>query len=204
MKLGLSSLFGAALLSVLTLSSASAQAQSLELGYPSYGGTGCPAGSASAVLSPDNSTLSILFDQYTVEAGGVTGRSIDRKSCNLAIPVRVPSGYSISLVAVDYRGYAAIPHGGRGNMQAEYFFAGVRGPRSVKNFNGGYNNVYTLTDNLVASAMVWSPCGADTTLRVNTSLMAQTNSSFQQALATVDSVDVSSGIVYHVQWRQCF
>ena len=86
----------------LIAAAGSAQAQSgIALGEPAYGGTGCPSGSVSAALSPDNTSLSLLFDQYVVEAGQSVGRSFDRKSCNIAIPVHVPQGYSVSVMSID-------------------------------------------------------------------------------------------------------
>lgn len=200
------SMFGC-LLSVATtigvsLFATSANAQvGIQLGVPGYGGTGCPAGSASVSLSPDQSALSVLFDQYVVEAGN--GRSMDRKSCNIAIPVHIPQGYSISVFQVDYRGFNSLPSGARSMFNVEYFFAGSRGVRQTKSFFGPAANLYELTDNLTAEAVVWSACGADTNLRVNTSMMVQSNRSGQQAMATVDSADVTAGLVYHVSWRRC-
>src|SRR5687768_7847017 len=76
----------------------------IRLGTPSYGGPGCPAGSASVSLSPDEDAISILFDQFIVEAGGVTGKRVDRKSCNLSLPVHIPQGYSVAIIQTDYRG----------------------------------------------------------------------------------------------------
>src|SRR5690349_12789811 len=102
--------------------SASAMAQSLRLGEPAYGGTGCPAGTASVSVSPAGDAVSILFDQYVAEAGRTTARRIDRKSCNITIPVSVPSGYSVAVFAVDYRGYNAVPAGGYARFDAEYFW----------------------------------------------------------------------------------
>jgi hypothetical protein len=187
---------------VVALGASKAEAQAaIQLGYPGYGGTGCPANSASVTLSPDQSSLSILFDQYVVEAGN--GRSIDRKSCNIAIPVRVPNGYSISVFQVDYRGFNALPSGARSTFNVEYFFAGSRGVRQTKSFYGPTNNLYELSDRLTAEAVVWSACGADTNLRVNTSMVVQSNRRDDLALATVDSADVSAGLVYHIAWRRC-
>src|SRR3954467_15421199 len=88
-----------------------AHADDISLGGPGYGGTGCPSGSVSTTLSPDAKSLSLLFDSYQTEAGGDTGKTFDRKSCNIAIPVHVPQGLSISVLAVDYRGYNNLPLG---------------------------------------------------------------------------------------------
>ena len=73
----------------------------VRLGNPSYGGSGCPQGTASTALSPDAKSLSILFDEYIVEAGGRGGRRTARKACNVAIPVHVPQGFSVSIFKID-------------------------------------------------------------------------------------------------------
>jgi hypothetical protein len=173
----------------------------LTLGQPEYGGTGCPDGTVSAVLSPDATSLSILYDQYFVEAGPAAGRSFDRKSCNIAIPVAVPQGLSVSIIAVDYRGFNALPAGARSTFQVEYFFAGSRGPTFYRNFNGPLTSDYLIRNELIAAALVWSACGADVILRTNSSLRVTTTG--QDALATVDTEDVSAALVYLLQWREC-
>src|SRR5687767_2321492 len=81
----------------------------IRLGTPAIGGSGCPQGTASAVLSPDGKTLSVLFDQFQVEAGRTTGKQIDRKTCDMGIPVHVPQGFAVSVLQVDYRGFNALP-----------------------------------------------------------------------------------------------
>jgi hypothetical protein len=180
-----------------------AHADDIALGEPGYGGTGCPGGSVSATLSPDFKSLSLLFDSYQVEAGGDTGKSFDRKSCNIAIPVHVPNGISISVLAIDYRGYNNVPKGGNTNFNVEYFFAGARGPTFNKTFNGALDSDYTIHNELTAQSIVWSPCGADVNLRTNSSIRVTTNKAKDQALATVDTEDVSAAIVYALQFRRC-
>ena len=180
-----------------------AQADDIQLGYPGYGGNGCPSGSASVTLSPDNKALSILFDEFQVEAGGFSGRRVARKSCNIAIPVHVPQGMSVSIIEADYRGFNSIPRGGMSRFSAEYFFAGKRGPRYRKTFRGGIDDDYTLSNTLALSALTWSPCGQSVNLRVNTSMMVRTNRMGDDALSTVDSADFNAGLVYHLKWRRC-
>jgi len=177
-------------------------ADDIALGEPGYGGTGCPDGSASVTLSPDAKSLSILFDEYYVEAGGSTNKSFDRKSCNIAIPVHVPQGLSVSILNIDYRGYNSLPSGARTTFNVEYFFAGQQGPRFSKSFNGPLDKDYLIKNKLQASALVWSACGADVNLRTNSSIRVQTRQN-KEALATVDSEDVSAAIVYQFQWRKC-
>lgn len=175
----------------------------IQLGYPAYGGNGCPSGTASATLSPDGTALSIIFDQFLTEAGPAAGKTIDRKSCNIAVPVHVPNGFSISVLAVDYRGYVGLPTQSSARLQAEYFFAGMQGPRFVKDFFGRTDTDYLFNNQLGVQAMVWSPCGADVNLRVNASMMVRNTNRQLDAIATVDSADISAGLVYHFQMRRC-
>lgn len=195
--------FFALAITALTLAGNLAHADGLWLGVPGYGGNGCPQGTASVTLSPDQKQLSVLFDQYIAEAGASVGKALDRKACNLSIPVHVPNGYSISILEVDYRGFVSVPVGGQAQFNVEYFFAGQTGPKYTKTFQGGTNDSYSLGNTLLASALVWSTCGADVNLRVNTNIMARTNAWKQDALATVDSADVSAGLIYHIQMRKC-
>jgi len=190
------------LLSLVLGSSVAAQADDIYLGTPGYGGTGCPAGTVSVTLSPDAKSLSLLFDAYQVEVGGETGRSLDRKSCNVAIPVHVPQGYSVSVLKVDYRGYNYLPRYASSQFNVEYFFAGTQGPSFRKNFYGPLDNDYIIKNELGVSSVVWSACGADVNLRTNSSIRVRTSGN-REAMATVDSEDVSAAIVYSLQWRRC-
>ena len=191
-----------ALLALTISAFQSAHADEIQLGTPGYGGNGCPAGTASVTLSPDKKSLSLIFDQFIVEAGGAN-RSLERKACSIAIPVHVPQGFSVSVVSVDYRGYVSLPAQASARMTAEYFLAGSVGPRFDKMFQGQTDTDYQFTNKLDINAVVWSECGADTNLRVNASMLVRTNRTNDQATATVDSADFKTGILYQFQWKRC-
>jgi hypothetical protein len=192
------------LLKVLSLLGAlslgmSAQADDISLGEPGYGGNGCPAGTASVTLSPDSKSLSILFDDYIVET--TRRRKTVRKSCNIAVPVHIPQGFSVAVMDIDYRGYNSLPRRAFSRFSVEYFFAGVRGPKFTKTFRGELDDDFTLGNTLTARSMVWSRCGADVNLRVNTSMLVKSRGA--EAFSMVDSADISAGLVYHLQWKRC-
>ena len=183
----------------------SAQAQ-IRLGVPSYGGTGCPAGSASVSLTDDQQILSVLFDSFVVQAPNATGASFDRKACNLRIPVSVGPGYQVALIAFDYRGFAAVPQGGRGSFEARYAYVGQARPAIFrKNFAAGRADNYSLRNELISTSIDWSPCstGRDLMMTVDANIMAVTNSAQQATNVTIDSVDVEAGMLYAIQLRRC-
>lgn len=157
-----------------------------------YGGSGCPDNSASVSVSPDGQELSILFDKFIAVGNNVEE---SRKSCNLSIPIKVPQGFQISLYDADYRGYVGPYTTGR--LKAEYFFAGQRGPVFSRSFRGEKD--YSVRDQLVTLADVWSRCGDSVNMRVNAAMTAN-----GQGIATVDSFDLAHrGLVYHIKYRQC-
>lgn len=133
---------------LIMLSASVASAQNLTLGTPTFGGNGCASGTARATLSPDGQQISILFDNYIATAGGYTQLEMDRKNCDIAIPVRVPQGYSVAVFAIDYRGFAVIPEGGRVRFSADYFFAGRSSRRYSKEYQGPFNDNYTFRNEL--------------------------------------------------------
>ncbi|MFN3453856.1 MAG: DUF4360 domain-containing protein [Pseudobdellovibrio sp.] len=188
----------------LLLASAAANAQQLRLGEAAYGGNGCPAGSASVSTTADGKTMSVLFDSFAAEAGDVTGRRIDRKSCNIRIPIQVPNGYSVALIGVDYRGFNAIPGNGAYNtFRAEYFYAGSRGPVFQQQFRGPQADAFSIRNNLIATNLIWSECSKDVIFSINAAATAMSNSRMEQTMMIVDSVDVQAGMLYHFQFRRC-
>jgi hypothetical protein len=190
------------LATAVVVSSLAAQAQ-ISLGQPAYAGTGCPAGSASATLTDDGSILSILFDSFTVEAGKTTGRRIDRKNCALRIPVNVGQGYQVALLAFDYKGFAAIPYGASGQLNNSYNYIGGNTLRFNKRFQQGAMGNYSSKDEMISTTLTWSPCGRQIMLATNTDINVVANSSMQQTMLSVDSIDVTAGLLYKIQWRRC-
>lgn len=183
----------------------SAQAQ-IKLGIPAYGGTGCPAGTASVSLTDDQSILSVLFDSFVAQAPTPQNATFDRKSCNLRIPVSVGPGLQVALVAFDYRGFAAIPNGGRGTFEARYAYVGQRVPAIFrKNFAAGVADNYSLKNELISTTIDWSPCstGRDLMMTVDANILAVTNAQMQASNVSIDSVDVSAGLLYAIRLRRC-
>lgn len=193
---------GLCLATVVMSTAAFADLNDVQLGTPGYGGNGCPANTASVTLSEDKKSLTLIFDQFIVEAGGMN-KTTERKTCNIAIPVHVPQGYSVSVVNVDYRGYVSLPGQASARLTAEYFLAGSLGPRFDKTFVGRTDTDYTFKNDIGIQAQVWSPCGADTILRVNAAMLVKTNRYNDEAMATVDSADFKAGMLYKFQWRSC-
>jgi hypothetical protein len=182
-------------------------ADDIRLSEPAYGGSGCPAGTVSASLAPDAKTLSIIFDQYAVELDpSMSGKTRDRKNCQISIPVHIPQGLSVSILELDFRGYNNLPFGASSKLDISYFL-GVGSTRSsarfAKTFTGPKDAEYLVNNAIGVEAIVWSPCGKDVNLRTSTSLTLSNPELMDNAMVTLDSIDVSAGLVYSLQWRTC-
>lgn len=181
----------------------------LQMHQPSYSGTGCPGGSATAVLSPDGRTLSVLFDSYVAEAGNHVGTARDAKGCQINIPFSVPTGYAVQVVKMDYRGFTALPAGSRSTFGAGFRFLEVNGrttaARRVLRANvmvGPRSENFTLTSMIPRAE--FSPCGQNFVLAAESHLNVQSNRAGEQALSTVDSLDtVQTPVKYSLRWVRC-
>lgn len=169
------------------------------VGNPEYDGSGCPPGTATVALSPDRDELSILFREYIAETE--EGRQMARKTCNFAVPIRIPSGLRVAVYQVDYRGYRDIPWGGRGEFTRSYFFAGQTGNRTTDTFSDSSGS-FLFRDSV--SRLVWSECGNTGTIaRSNTSIVARKRSSYStpEAYMAVDTADAE--IRFYLVWESC-
>ena len=195
------------LLSVLffisIFSQQSFSADVLQIGQPTYSGTGCEAGTATLSLSPDRTQLSVLFNQFVVESGARLGRQIDRKGCVVNIPIRVPSGYTMAIATVDYRGFMNLPLKTRGQFVASSTFAGSERFREDRQFVGPFMEDFTFRSQATTSEKVWSQCGRQTVLRTQAVMVVNSGPSGADTLGSVDSVDVAAGISYRLELRRC-
>lgn len=190
------------ILCLLVLTPGLASAQSLQLDTPSFYGTGCNSSNARATLSPNGQQISILFDDYIVSAEGRFEPAIDRKNCDVNIPIRAPHGFSVALFTIDYRGFAALDSSSRLSFTADYSLSGRSSRRYSREFQGPMNDNYTFRNEIRAELDVWSACGGTLNLRTQSSMIAEAPAG-GQAQGSIDSMDIQSGIIYSFQFRRC-
>ncbi len=170
----------------------------------SYAGSGCPAGSVAQNISPDRMAFTLLFDQYIAEIGPGIPLANSRRNCQILTDLDFPQGWSYSVLTVDYRGYANLEAGVTGQQQSAYYFQGSSTTaRLATTFNGPTARDYQIRDTLGLSAVVWSPCGAQRALNINTQVRLSSASRFAQGMLTTDSIDGQVKQIYGFQWRRC-
>jgi len=165
-----------------------------------YSGSGCPAGSVAQSLSPDAKAFTLLFDSYIVEAGPGSSHH-SRKNCRIAVSMRFPAGWSFTVFSADFRGYARLDPGARGELRTNYFFDG-HGPALKSKMAGPFDDDYQVRDTLIGDVHAWSPCKRLRPLTLDTVMSAQASGK-QKALLTIDSVDGEIAHTYRIRWRKC-
>jgi hypothetical protein len=181
----------------------------LGMSLPTYAGTGCPSGTLNAAISPDQKTLSILFDAYIAEAGGNSGNSRSLLSCQINIPFQVPAGYRVQVVKMDYRGFTALPAATRSGFAAgfRYLESDLRetdGHRMLRKkvFVGPLQDNFTLTS--VIHHDRWSPCGKPFVLAAESRLTVISNRANERVFSTIDSLDaVQLPVKFSLRWKKC-
>lgn len=197
------------------------------LGEVEYAGSGCPQGTASIALSTNARAVSIVFDQFTAQAGSEAHTS--QKACRLIIPINAPQGYRMVVAQLDYRGFKGLPEKTHAQLKAlhqiRHPLLNVLGPKvkSVQNFKGpdaedfflsatienkpvvdlGLPVVSPITDPLLNPIL--KTCGGTYNLEIDAELAVKTNNQGDQVMMTLDSVDgeLKEGVDFHLQWEKC-
>ncbi|MHB1104047.1 MAG: DUF4360 domain-containing protein [Devosia sp.] len=166
---------------------------------------GCPQGTFSVVNSPDGTSLSILFDAFSVSSGGSSGAGIKQKTCNLQVPLRLPEGYSLGVYRVDYRGYAYLSRKETSELTVDYHLGPRnKGRRFHRKTKGKYDGEFLFTENIGAGLMKRVGCGEAAVLNVSVKL-ALAASGEGEAMATLDSADGApkGGLIYYFDTKKC-
>jgi hypothetical protein len=185
----------------------------IQIGDPDHHGNGCPAGTLSMALAPDNLSFSILYDQYIAQSDIRRKRLIVLMECVTVIPIKIPDGMRMEITQVTFRGFAGLPDKAGASIRSIYNFRGPGGDKDRMNlvygFKGPLLEEYEVSSddpdlNKVPDQSEVSPCGGDVRLRISTSVALLSSNKQEDASFTIDSVDgAAAQATYYVNWRKC-
>ncbi|KAI9760107.1 MAG: hypothetical protein M1840_002727 [Geoglossum simile] len=176
------------------------------IGSVGYGGSGCPQGTVSTLISEDRSTVTMIFDSYVASLGPGVAVTENRKNCQLNLEVKYPAGFQYSIFSADYRGYAKIGAGVTGIQKASYYFSGQSQDYSKQTtFTGPVDKDYNVQDKM--DVVSWSPCGsAAAAININSQVRLVSKDPKDQkaeGLLTTDSADLKFTRVVYLKWQRC-
>ena len=169
---------------------------------------GCPEGSYSIVVTPDGTSLSILFDRFTLESSAASANGKPRKVCRISTPLNLPENHSIGVYKVDYRGFAKLAAKQETQLEVQYFL----GPRAndhgrvfKRKIKGPHEGDYLFTETIGAGQMKRVGCGSAAVLNVGITLSLDGDLRTGAAMSTLDTTDAASGgaLIYHLNLKKC-
>lgn len=169
---------------------------------------GCPDGSYSLVLAPDGTTLSILFDKFSVESSPTSSVAVQTKVCRISAPLKLPANHSIGVYKVDYRGFAKLAPKQETELDVKYFLGPHNNPHGrvfKRKIKGAHEGDYFFTETIGAGQMKRVGCGDAAMLNVAITLNLVGDRGAGEAMASLDTTDAAKGgaMVYHLDLKQC-
>lgn len=165
---------------------------------PAIAGSGCPDGSAQIEFQPKQASFKLNLAELVVGTGQGQKTNI---TCNLAVPVTVPSGYQVSILPLHFAGNLT-GNGLQIEVRREYFFAGTTGIPQVSALALPANSQFALSDAVNADdTLQWSNCGQDTNIRVNTRILVKGGEG--QAKLKISSTDTVQADLFKLNYRAC-
>lgn len=172
-----------------------------------YGGSGCPQNTVATSVAKTGLNFGISFDDYVAGIGSGFARHDKRKNCELRIELSAPSGYSYSIVDVNYRGYADLDSGINGTFVSRYHFQGEKDHGELtRSVRGRINRDFTVSDSLDVESFVWSQCGATAPVVLTTQLKLKkthTAGAGAEGVVGIDSVESKLTHQYGLKWKRC-
>jgi hypothetical protein len=158
----------------------------------------CPPDSYSAVLAPDSSALSILFDAFSADS------TTPHPTCSLHVPLALPQGQSLGVYRVDYRGFAHLSGKGFADLSVDYTFGANKTRSFARKVKGPTDADFVFTENIGAGLMKRIGCGDQAALDITVGLSLPASATAEDQ-ATLDSGDGTAkrGLVYRFDLKPC-
>ena len=174
----------------------------------SYNGSGCPLGTVMDNVSEDKQAFTLTFAEYIAETGPDYSPSDGRKNCQITLSLKVPQGWQFSIGSFDYRGWLYADKGIRAEHNTSYYFQGSsQTARFRERISGPFFDDYQFTENVGIESLVWSRCGVERALNINTAISVRNTrkSKYPDAEGAMgtDSIDGQIQQIFGISWRRC-
>ncbi|RDI79499.1 hypothetical protein Vi05172_g10514 [Venturia inaequalis] len=177
-------------------------------------GSGCPPSSVSIQISKDRSTVTIGMSEMSSYYGkGFTAKD-NKHNCAIHTVLEYPGGYQFSVMSATYNGGARLDPGVSAMLESSYFFSSapstikhtrtlISGPQYKKKPGNPFQKVDTMND----KTFIWSPCGSEGILNVN-SILSVDSDGDDNGLTLRGEVSAYDATIQFKQevaviWRKC-
>lgn len=153
------------------------------------GGNGCSTNSPTRVeFDQEKNVLDISAQNYRAEIWDT--KKLDRKSCQIAIPVSLPKKKRLVVSQIDLLGKVEVTKDNTAQISFEAFLAGTTAAAKTRSFTSDGNlplrgSVLTRRTDVLKSA-----CGKNDIIRINSNIQANGNSPQKISGLTVDRISL--------------
>jgi hypothetical protein len=154
-------------------------------------------------LSHTSTNTPPVFDkQFTARVGSSTPADVSRKNCQINLSLSFSPGFSFAIFNADYTGWGDLDNGVTGVVKSTYYFSGQQAQTSsALSIAGPFHGKYYKQDSVPAA--VWSPCGGDAMLNVNSEVaLTPLATPANGVLAAKTEAGRFTSNIY-VQWKKC-
>ncbi|KAL1960031.1 hypothetical protein VTO42DRAFT_203 [Malbranchea cinnamomea] len=136
---------------------------------------------------------------------------------------RTTKSRKYSILSAEYRGYARLELGVTGTRKSTYYFSGQTEQvgqwillpvafrtvdkstqtSTTTTWKESMDKDYLLHDEAPSTSTIWSPCGANESLNINTQVRLTSTNSKATGILTNYSLDASFRQNIHIRWREC-
>ncbi|RXW14005.1 hypothetical protein EST38_g11851 [Candolleomyces aberdarensis] len=166
-------------------------------------GTGCPPSSVFYVLNAGGTAFSIIFSEFSAEAGPGASAGSDTKTCTLNLGVNIPAGYRFTLEAVDSRAFYHLDSQVKASREFAYSFSGSTGTGTTSSeVSGPLQGDFAHTDAFDDAGP--SPCGGSTTLNLVSKISVDnTANTSGMGFVAIDAMDSNAALDTRFRWEAC-
>ena len=181
-------------------------ADRIVLDVQSVNGSGCPPGTASISVLPDNTGFRVAYRDFVARAGGSAAPTDFRKNCQLSLLVHVPQGFTFAIASAEYRGRARLESGASALQRTNYYFQGSPDNHYADHtFAGPLSAIWETRDVTPVHELVYAPCGEYRGLNVNTELRVDEGGQNANKTSSMSmrSSEGNVDTIYNFHWKHC-
>jgi hypothetical protein len=165
-------------------------------------GSGCPAGTASVRMLPDNTGFRIFYTDFIARDGAGIAPTEFRQNCQVNVVVHSPQGYTFAVASASYRGRASLRNGATALHRTNYYFQGSADNNVVDHrFSGPLSGTWYTLNAAPVEELVYAPCGEDKNLNINTELRVDSPTGVSWMSLRASEAEVNT--IVNFSWLSC-
>jgi hypothetical protein len=175
-------------------------------------GSGCPAGSVTAQVSPNGSSFTVLYDRFILQALANSASPNVGMECKVMLRISKPRLMGFSIESVDFRGFVQLDRGVRGLQKVRVSSGGTDFVRQISadfafdRWQGPINQNYTLRATRMDGRppiLSCLPVKEETKVEITSLIRLNGVGGGRSGMLTVDSADGRLSQKFNLRWHNC-